>query len=85
MNVIAAAFENENYNRNTAKRKTVRWLKEKATCLTLTEENTNYIFAPKLDATALARDTSLMSFCTRSRKQFVEKASKPVKFDHNSR
>ena len=30
-------------------------------------------FAPKLEAAALASDTSLTSFCTRYRKQFVEK------------
>ena len=46
---VYAGFRDENYNRNTAKRK----------ASTLVNK-TNYTFAPKLDAAALARDTSLM-------------------------
>ena len=45
----------------------------------------NYIFAPKLDAAALARDTSLMSFALAAISNSLKNDPKPIEFDHNSR
>ena len=38
----------------------------------------------KFDECAMARSTSLMSFCIRCRKQFDKNDINPVKFDRNS-
>ena len=46
---------------------------------------TNYSFAPKLDAAAQARDSSLTSFCIAVENNSMKNDPKPVKFDYNSR
>ena len=63
---------------NKVKHKTSTFAKRESNMFTPTEQNKLHVFAPKLDASALARDALLINFRPRFRKQLVKRRSKTL-------